>query len=103
MRKLSTKVLNAHPEIALILDEVKARKAALINAKIQKAASEEAFKSAKKALKRQVKTLSKARKKGKPTIDSVAEETLAEATSTQAATKKLRPASSKKSTAKKAS
>lgn len=103
MRKLSTKFLTAHPELALLLDEVKTKKAAVNHAKLQKVTLEEELKSAKKALKKQLKALPKAGKKVKATTDSNDAEAIATEALPKNASKKAKPASGKKSTSKKTS
>ncbi|HMQ90837.1 MAG TPA: hypothetical protein PKB07_24730, partial [Flavilitoribacter sp.] len=63
MKKLSNKLLENHPELAEMVQNIKAKKTALSEAKKQKSALEEEVKTAKGELRKQLKTLSKVKKK----------------------------------------
>lgn len=63
MKKLSNKLLENHPELAEMMQDLKAKKTALSEIKKQKSTLEEEVKTAKVELKKQLKTLSKVKKK----------------------------------------
>ncbi|MCB0521052.1 MAG: hypothetical protein H6577_07025 [Lewinellaceae bacterium] len=63
MRKLSTKMLNNHPELGSMLQMISAKKEVLKNLKKQQNALQSEIKSDEKTLKKHVKALSKGKQK----------------------------------------